>query len=157
MAAKVAPIPPGYHALTPYIVVKDAARALDFYQKAFGARVHTRMDGPGGSVMHAEIQIGDSMLMLADEWPEYGNKAPLPDHRSHSLHLYVPDVDQAFERAIAAGCTVMHPLSDQFWGDRMGKLIDPFGHMWGLATHIEDVSDEECKRRAAAMFGGEKS
>jgi len=154
MPKPVSYVSEGFHTVTPYIVVKGAANAIDFYKKAFGAEEVMRMGGPGEPVMHAEIRIGDSMIMLSDEWPDYGNKAPLANHTSSSLHLYVPDADKAFERAIAAGCTVKMPVSDMFWGDRYGKVVDPFGHVWGIATHQEDVSPEECAKRAAAWKPG---
>lgn len=155
MGANVSTTPAGYHTITPALTIKGAAKAIDFYKKAFGAEEIMRMNGPDGqSVMHAEIKIGDSFLMLGDEMPDYGHKAPLPNHCSSSLHIYVADVDKAFQRAIDAGCTVKFPVADMFWGDRYGKVIDPFGHVWGLATHIEDVSPEECARRAAAWKPG---
>lgn len=145
----VSAIPDGYHTITPYLVIKDAAKAIEFYKKAFGAETVMVMDGPGGKVMHGEIRIGNSMMMLSDEHPDHGHKAPLPNHHSASMFLYVADVDASFKRAVDAGCTVMYPLADQFWGDRMGKVMDPFGHTWGMATHKEDVSPEECQRRMA--------
>ncbi len=151
----VSPIPEGYHTVTPYLVVKDAAKAIDFYKKAFGAEAVVVMPGPGGKVMHAEIRIGDSMLMLGDEHPSYGAVGPTGDQRYASMHLYVPNVDAAFKRAVDAGCTVKMPIMDMFWGDRFCKIIDPFGQHWSLATHTEDVTPEECARRAKeAMSGG---
>lgn len=150
----VPPIPPGFHTLTPYLVVKDATAAMDFYKRAFGATEIMAMRGPDGRMMHAELRIGDSPLMLSGEWPEFGNKAPLPDHVSVSLHLYVPDVDASFAQAVAAGCQPVFPVSDTFWGDRYGKLLDPFGHVWGVATHKEDLSEAEIAQRAARQFGG---
>ncbi len=108
------------------------------------------MRSPTGGVMHAELKIGDSVFMLSGEWPEHGLKAPLPNHFSSGMHVYVPNTDQAFQRAVDAGCRPVMPPADLFWGDRYAKVLDPFGHVWGLATHIEDVSDEECARRAAA-------
>ncbi len=149
MASKIPPIPPGFHTLTPAIVVKDGNAALELYKKAFGAEEVSCLRSPTGGVMHAELKIGDSMLMLSDEFPDFGAKAPLPNHYSSSLNLYVPDVDRAFDRAVAAGCKAIMPPANMFWGDRYGKLLDPFGHVWGLATHIEEVSPEECARRAA--------
>lgn len=154
MANPVSPTPDGYHSVTPAICVNGGAKAIEFYKKAFGAEEISVMPGEGGKIMHAELKFGDSIVFLGDEFPEYGFKAPIPNHTSSSLHLYVADVDKAFERAVAAGCTVKMPLSDMFWGDRYGKVVDPFGHTWGLATHIEDVSPEECARRAAAWKPG---
>lgn len=154
MPAKVAFIPPGFHTLTPSLIVRDADAALRFYARAFGAEEVMCLRTPGGGVMHAEMKIGDSIFMLGGEWPEHGMKAPLPNHHSGGLALYVPDVDAAFARAVEAGCTVVMPPTDMFWGDRYAKVLDPFGHQWGVATHIEDVSPEECARRAAAWKPG---
>ncbi len=143
--------PPGYHTVTPYLIVKGAAQALDFYQTAFGATLLMRMDGPEGRVMHAEIKIGDSPIMLADEAPDLGLRSPLSlGGASASLLVYVDDVDVRFATAVAAGATVQRPVKDQFYGDRSGTLTDPFGQMWTLATHIEDVSPEEMTRRMQA-------
>jgi len=152
--ANVKPVPDGYHTLTPYIVVDGAADAIAFYQKAFGAEEIYRMPGPGGKVMHAEIQIGDSRLMLSDAIPEMGGRSPKSLGGSPaSILIYVRDVDAAFARAVGAGATVDMPLMDMFWGDRYGKVKDPFGHLWQLATHVEDVSPEEMGKRAAAAMG----
>ena len=142
--AKVQPIPKGYHVITPSIVVRGAAEAIEFYKKAFGAKEINRMAGPDGRVMHAEIRIGDSIVMLGDEFPAMGSKSPLTvGGISSSLMIYTEDVDSAYARAIAAGCTAERQPEDQFWGDRMGTLVDPFGHRWSLATHKTDVSEEE--------------
>jgi PhnB protein len=149
----VKPIPEGYHSVTPYLIVSNAGRALDFYKSAFGAKEMIRMEQPGGRIGHAEIQIGDSRVMLADEFPEMGAKSP--DSLGGSpvgLMLYVQDVDSQFRQAIAAGAKEVRPVQDQFYGDRSGTLVDPFGHQWTLGTHKEDVSDEEMKRRMAAAF-----
>jgi PhnB protein len=149
----VKPIPEGYHSVTPYLIVSNAGRALDFYKSAFGAKEMVRMEQPGGRIGHAEIQIGDSRVMLADEFPEMGAKSP--DSLGGSpvgLMLYVQDVDSQFRQAIAAGAKEVRPVQDQFYGDRSGTLVDPFGHQWTLGTHKEDVSDEELKRRMAAAF-----
>ena len=148
----VKPIPEGYHALTPYLVVKGAAAALDFYARAFGAKELLRMADPSGRIGHAEMKIGDSAFMLADEHPEVGAVAP-PASGGHylTLLLYVPDVDATFKRAIAAGATEVKPVQLQFYGDRSGRLRDPFGHEWTLATHVEDVPHEEMDRRAREM------
>jgi PhnB protein len=149
----VKPIPEGYHSVTPYLIVSNAGRALDFYKSAFGAKEMIRMEQPGGRIGHAEMQIGDSRVMLADEFPEMGAKSP--DSLGGSpvgLMLYVQDVDSQFRQAIAAGAKEVRPVQDQFYGDRSGTLVDPFGHQWTLGTHKEDVSDEELKRRMAAAF-----
>jgi PhnB protein len=145
----VKPIPEGYHTLTPYLIVKGAAAALEFYAKAFGAQELSRMADPSGKVGHAEMKIGDSPFMLADEFHEVGAVAPQPGAgHSVSFLVYVPDVDAAFARAIAAGAKAVRPVQDQFYGDRSGTLEDPFGHQWTLATHLEDVPPEEMERRA---------
>ncbi len=154
MSHRVSPVRDGFHTITPAITVKDPDAAIKFYQKAFGAEKVMCLRGPGGSVMHVELKFGDSMLMMGGEWPDMGIKAPLPNHCSSALHFYFPNVDQAFKRAIDAGCTAIMPPSDMFWGDRYSKVQDPFGHQWGLATHIEDVPNEECARRAAAWKPG---
>jgi PhnB protein len=148
----VKPIPDGYNTVTPYLICKDAAKALDFYKRAFGAEQMVRMDGPGGSIAHAEIKIGNSPIMLADEHPQMGYKSPLEyGGTSVSIVLYVADVDALFKRAIAAGAKEQRAVADQFYGDRMGTLTDPFGHVWSIATHKEDVAPDEMKRRMAEM------
>jgi PhnB protein len=145
----VKPIPDGYHTLTPYLIVRGAAAALDFYAKALGATELYRMADPSGRVGHAEMQLGDSRFMLADEFPERGAVSPQGrEGHSVSFLLYVPDVDAAFARAVAAGGRAVRPVQDQFYGDRTGTLEDPFGHQWTLATHVEDVSPEEMERRS---------
>jgi PhnB protein len=147
MAAK--PIPDGYHTVTPYLVVKGGAAALDYYKKAFAATELFRMADPGGAVRHAEIKIGDSVIMLADEAPEMGFRGPQSLGGSPiGIMLYVEDADKQFNQAVAAGGKVKSPVQDQFYGDRSGTLIDPFGHLWTIATHKEDVSQEEMARRA---------
>jgi PhnB protein len=144
----VKPIPDGYHTVTPYLIIKGAAAALDFYKKAFGAVELMRMPGPDGSVAHAEIRIGDSPVMLGDEMPQMGYKGPLSLGGSPvGIMIYVPDVDATFNRAVAAGGKVVKPLQDQFYGDRSGTLTDPFGHVWTVATHKEDVAPDEMERR----------
>lgn len=144
----VKPIPEGYHTLTPYLIVKDAARAIAFYQKAFGATELMRLADPSGKVGHAEIKVGDSPIMLADEFPEMGVVGPQTLGGSPViLLLYVPDVDAQFNQAIAAGAKVLRPVKDQFYGDRSGTLSDPFGHLWTLATHQEDLSPAEIQQR----------
>jgi PhnB protein len=143
----VKPIPEGYHTLTPYMTVRDAARAIEFYKKAFGATERGVMKDPTGKVMHAELLIGDSIVMLADEYPDYGALSPeTVGGSSMGLHIYVDNVDAAFDRAIKAGARVEMPVMDQFWGDRYGKLKDPFGHKWSIATHTKDLSADEMKR-----------
>jgi len=144
----VKPVPEGYHTLTPCLTVRDAARAIEFYKQAFGAEVRGGVaKGPDGKVMHAELQIGDSVIMLTDEFPEYGSLSPQSSGGAGmSLHIYVDGVDAAFDRAVKAGAQVEMPVSDQFWGDRYGKLKDPFGHKWSIATHTKDLSMDEMKR-----------
>ena len=147
---KVAPVPKGYHTVTPYLIFRSAATAIDFYKKAFGAKEIMRMSGPDGRVAHAEIQIGDSRLMLGDEMPEMGARAVesvggTPVH----IFLYLKDIDKAFAQATAAGATAEMPPMDMFWGDRYAKLGDPFGHKWNMATHIEDLTPKEMARRGA--------
>ena len=149
----VKPIPDGYHTATPYLIIRGAAAALDFYKKAFGATELMRFDAPDGRIGHAEIQIGDSRVMFGDENPEFGNKSPQTlGGTPCGLCLYVPDCDAVFAKALAAGATVMKPMADQFYGDRSGTVIDPFGHAWTIATHKEDVSLEEMQARMAAMM-----
>lgn len=149
----VKPIPDGYHSVTPYLVLNGAAAALDYYKKAFGARELFRLPGSDGRIGHAEIMIGNSPIMLADECPERGFSGPeKPGHTPVSLMIYVEDVDQVFPRALAAGGKEMKPLTDQFYGDRSGTLIDPFGHVWTVATHKEDVPPDELQRRIAALM-----
>ncbi|HEX2713000.1 MAG TPA: VOC family protein [Candidatus Acidoferrales bacterium] len=150
--SKTRPIPEGYHTATPYLIIQGAANAIDFYKKVFGATELMRMSGPGGKVMHAEIKIGDSPIMVADEFPEMGVRGPQALGGSPvSIFLYVEDVDALAKRALAAGAKELMPVQDQFWGDRHGKLQDPFGHLWDIATHKEDVAPEEIRKRAAAM------
>jgi PhnB protein len=145
-------IPEGYHSVTPYLVVDGAAAALEFYTKAFGATELMRMPAPGGKIGHAEIMIGDSHVMLADEHPEQGHVGPKTVGGTPvGLMIYVPDVDTMFKTALSLGATETRPVEDQFYGDRMGSLKDPFGHNWMIATHIEDVSPEEMEKRMAAM------
>ncbi|HJT23661.1 MAG TPA: VOC family protein [bacterium] len=148
MTAKVKPIPDGYHSVTPYLSIDGAAGAMEFYKKAFGAKELFRMPGPDGKVGHAEIQIGDSRVMLADENPEMEFRSPKSlGGTPVSLMIYVEDVDRVFQQALAAGARVLRPLKDQFYGDRSGNLQDPFGHKWTLSTHVEDVAPDEMERR----------
>jgi|ERR1043166_5695287 PhnB protein len=150
----VKPVPEGYPSLTPYLIVGDGAAALEFYQKAFGARLRLKLDAPGGRIGHAELEIGDSVIMLADEHPEIGARGPRSFGGSPvGLHLYVEQVDGVVARAVAAGGKLVHPVEDKFYGDRVGTIEDPFGHRWYVTTHIEDVSPEEIGRRAAALHG----
>jgi PhnB protein len=146
--AKPQPIPEGYHTLTPYLIVKGCARALEFYRNAFGAEELYRMAMPDGRIGHAEMRVGDSIFMLADEFPERDIRAP-QGSPPVSLAMYVEDVDALWKRAIGAGGREHRPLQNQFYGDRSGTLTDPFGHQWTIASHVEDVSPEEMKRRMA--------
>ncbi len=155
MAGKVKPIPNGYEGATPYLCCKGAVKAIEFYEKAFGATELHRMDAPGGIIGHAEIKIGGAIIMLADEYPDMGFRSPKtiggsPVH----IYIYVENVDAFAKRAIAAGAKVLRPLADQFYGDRNVQFEDPFGHVWAFGTHIEDVAYDEIERRAAAKFGG---
>jgi uncharacterized glyoxalase superfamily protein PhnB len=153
MAGKPKPIPEGMHTITPHLVIRDAAKAIEFYQKAFGAEVKGIHHTPSGKVMHAMLKIGDSHLMMADEFPEMGSKGPESLGGSPvALNIYVKDVDALFNRAVAAGATVTFPLQNQFWGDRYGQVTDPFGHHWALASHVEDVAPGELERRGKAIF-----
>jgi PhnB protein len=150
--AKVKPIPDGYHSATPYLIVDGAARAIDFYRRAFDAKELMRIPAPNDRIGHAEIKVGDSVIMLADEHPEMDARGPKRYGGTPiSILLYVTDVDRRFEQAIAAGATVERPVADQFYGDRSGTLRDPFGHRWHVHTHKEDVSTEELARRMAAL------
>ena len=152
--AGVKPIPDGYRTLTPYLIVADGAGAISFYERVFGAKLKLKLDGPGGKLGHAELEIGDSVVMLADEFPEH--LAYAPGHFGGSpvtLHLYVEDVDTVVARATGAGATLKRPIENQFYGDRSGTFVDPFGHVWHISTHIEDVSPDEIGRRAAALHG----
>lgn len=151
--ANVKPIPDGYRSVTPYRIVAGAAAAIDFYQQAFGAQLRLRLDGPEGKVGHAELHIGDSVIMLADEAPQMGAKGPAAFGGTPvGLHLYVADVDAVVAKAVAAGAKITQPVEDKFYGDRLGSVEDPFGHRWYVSTHIEDVSPEEINRRLAAML-----
>jgi len=150
---RVSPVPRGFRTLTPEIVVSRGAEAIDFYKRAFGAREVMRMASPDGKIMHAELRIGDSLFFLNDEFPEAAARSPQSlGGASGSLHVYVPNVDTAFQRAIDAGARVQMAVADMFWGDRYGKLADPFGHVWGLATHKEDLSTAQQRKRAEEFF-----
>jgi len=145
----VQPIPKGYHSVTPYLVVNDAARAIDFCKRAFGAQEKMRMDGPGGKIGHAELKIGDSIIMLSDEMPGSGMRSPRSlGGTAAGVFLYVENVDSIFKQAVSAGAKADAQPSDMFWGDRFGKLTDPFGHQWSVATHKEDIAPDEMAKRA---------
>jgi len=147
MPEQVKAVPPGFHALTPHLTVRNAEQALEFYKNAFGAEVLHVAHMPDGKVMHASLRIGDSMLMLNDEFPDYGTLSPLSTGGSAvTIHIYTDNVDAAFNRAVSAGAQVKMPLADQFWGDRYGVVADPFGHKWSLGAHIKDMSPEEMQR-----------
>jgi uncharacterized glyoxalase superfamily protein PhnB len=153
--AAVRAIPEGMHSLTPHIVVRDAARAAEWYLSALGAEEHDRLGLPGGKLMYVELWFGDSAVRIADEFPEAGVLSPQSIGGTPVvLHLFTEDVAALWNRAVAAGAEVLHPLADQFWGDRQGQLTDPFGHRWNLAQHVRDVPREEIARAAAEAFGG---
>ena len=156
MAKAKSYVPEGYRTVTPYLVIRDAAKAIEFYKKVFGATETMSMPMPDGKIAHAEIKIGDSMVMISDEIPEFGTKSPQTLNGTPvGIFLYVPDVDATFTQAIASGATEVMPVADQFWGDRYGKVRDPFGHQWNIATHTEDLTPEEIGERAAnAMSSG---
>jgi PhnB protein len=152
---KAKQIPEGYHTATPYLIIKDAAKAIEFYKKAFGATEVMRFAQPDGKIGHAEIKIGDSHIMLADEFPEMGARSPQTLGGSPvSILLYVEDADAQAKLAVAAGAKVVRPVKDQFYGDRSGSFEDPFGHQWHIATHVEDVAPDEMHKRAAAAGRG---
>lgn len=148
MPGQVRPIPQGFRAVTPYLTVNDAARAIDFYKRAFGAQELSRVEAPGGKIAHADIKIGDSIVMLADEMPGTSVRSPLSlSGTTGGVHLYVENADALFNQAVSAGAHVEAPLTDMFWGDRYGRLKDPFGHSWSIATHKEDVAPAEMSKR----------
>ena len=150
--ANVTPVPEGFSAVTPHLVVAGAADAIEFYTKAFGAEEKSRMPGPKGKLMYAEIEIAGARVMLADEFPEFGSTGPQSGSTSPvTIHLYVDDADAVFARAVEAGAKVTMPIEDMFWGDRYGKIEDPFGHSWAIATRKEDLSDQEIMSRAPTM------
>ena len=154
--ANVKTVPDGYHSITPYLFIDGAAAAIEFYKQAFGATEIMRMGAPGGKVGHAELQIGSSRIMLSDESLEMGAKSPKTVGGSPvMIHLYIDDVDAAVTRSVAAGATITRPVADQFYGDRTGGIRDPSGHVWHVATHVEDVSQEEMMKRAAAQGQGQ--
>ncbi len=148
-------IPEGYPRVTPYLCIDGAAAAIDFYGTVFGATERFRMPAPEGKIGHAELQLGDSLIMLSDEWPEMGVRGPKAIGGTPvTISVYVDDVDTVFERAVAGGATALRQVETQFYGDRSGQFEDPFGHRWSVATHVEDVSPEEMARRSAEMTGG---
>jgi PhnB protein len=150
---EVRAVPPGLHTITPHIVVRDAMAASEWYQRALGAEERDRLPLPNGKVMYVELWFGDSPVMVADEFPEFGILSPLAIGGTPVvLHIFTENVEGAWQRAVEAGATVVGPLQDQFWGDRQGQLLDPFGHKWGLAQHVRDVPDDEIAAAAAAMF-----
>lgn len=152
MTGIVSTPPPGYHSVTPYLALRNTVAAIDFYRRAFGAELLMKLEMPDGKIAHAEIRIGNSVLMMSEENEQWGNLSPLTLGNSPVfLMIYVPDVDAAFARAIAAGATQVRPVEDQFYGDRAGTLKDPFGYQWTLATHVENVSTEEAQRRMEKM------
>ena len=149
----VQPVPDGYHTVSPYLAVEDAATAIDYYKKAFGATERVRMEAPDGKIGHAELEIGDSIVMLADPFPQASTKPPHElGGTSAGVFLYVEDVDRVVKRAVEAGATVTMEVADQFWGDRFGTVTDPFGHVWSVATHVEDVPPAEMAERAKAAM-----
>jgi PhnB protein len=154
-ASKVNFIPKGYHAVTPYLCVKGAAQAIEFYKRAFGAKEIMRMPGPNGTIGHAEIQINNCRIMLADEFPEMNFRSPQAFGGTPvGINLYVKDVDAVAKKVVAAGAKLLRPVADQFYGDRSCSVEDPFGHVWHIATHVKDVSMREMKKRAAALASG---
>ena len=154
MTSNVRPIPEGYHSVTPYLILSGAADAIEFYKKAFGAAEVMRMPAPGGKVGHAEVEIGGSRIMLADEYPDMGYRGPKAIGGTPvTIHLYVEDVDTVARQAVAAGAKERRPVKDEFYGDRSGNFEDPFGHVWHIATHKEDLSPDDIKRRADEAMG----
>ena len=152
MNVPVKPIPEGMHSLTPYLTVKDAPSAIEFYIRAFGAEALQRIPGPDGRLLHASVKIGDSVLMMSEEFPEFGSRGPLSLGGSPvTIHLYVEDVDAAWAKAVGAGCEITMPLEDTFWGDRFGCLRDPYGHVWSLASRVRDLTAEEVMEAAAKI------
>lgn len=154
MAKSANPIPEGFRTLTPHLTVKNAAGYIEFLKRAFGAVEMNRAPAPGGKLMHAQVRIGDSILMFNDEFPEFGGPLIAEGRWPLTLHLYVPDADAVFAQAVAAGCQATMPMTDQFWGDRYGHVKDPSGFTWAIATHTEDLTPEEIHQRQAAAFGG---
>jgi uncharacterized glyoxalase superfamily protein PhnB len=157
MKKKTPAVPAGRHTLIPTLTMKDAKKAIEFYERAFGAKATSEpFLMPDGRVGHAELKVGDSYFMLADEFPDFGALAPDGKKSSHGMFLYVDDCDAVLKRALDAGARTLMPIGDQFWGDRMGQIQDPFGHRWSIATHKEDLTDAQIKERARAVFSGAK-
>ena len=155
MSPSVKPIPDGYPRVSPYLVVDGAAQAIDFYTQVLGASERMRMGGPDGKIGHAELEFGDSVVMLADEYPDMGYVGPKAVGGTPvTIGVYVEDVDKTFDAAVKAGAKALRPVEDQFYGDRSGQIEDPFGHRWSISTHVEDVPPDEMEKRAAAMGGG---
>jgi len=153
MARASQPIPRGFHTVTASLIVHNAAEAIEFYKKALGAKERMRMKAPDGKIGHAELEIGDSIVFLSDEYPNMGGKSPrTAGTYTGALYLYVPDVDKSFQQAVDAGGKVTMPVTDMFWGDRYGQFMDPFGHYWGLSTHTEDLTEPEIAERSKAFF-----
>jgi len=153
MAPTVKPVPDGFHTATPSVVVRDAGKAIDFYKKVFGAEERMRMPGPDGRIMHAEIKIGDSIIFLSDEMPNMGGKSPQSvGAYTGGIYLYVPNVDEIHQRAVDAGAKSAGPVSDMFWGDRLGHFVDPFGHAWSVSTHVADLTEQEMEKGAQAFY-----
>jgi uncharacterized glyoxalase superfamily protein PhnB len=153
MAASVKPVPEGFHTATPSLVVRDAGKAIDFYKKVFGAEERMRMPDPSGRIMHAEIKIGDSIIFLSDEIPNMGGKSPQSlGAYTGGVYLYVPNVDEIHKRAVEAGAKSAGPVSDMFWGDRLGHFVDPFGHAWSVSTHVADLTEQEMEKGAQAFY-----
>jgi PhnB protein len=156
MAAK--PIPDGYHTVTPYLAVDDAAQAIEYYKKAFGAKERVRMEAPGGKIGHAELEVGDSLIMLFDPFPQSSTRPPKElGGTSASVFMFVEDVDAVVKQAVDAGATITMEVADQFWGDRFGTVTDPFGHVWSIATHIEDLTPDEIAERGKAAMAAMSS
>jgi PhnB protein len=156
MAAK--PIPDGYHTVTPYLAVDDAAQAIEYYEKAFGAKERVRMEAPGGKIGHAELEVGDSLIMLFDPFPQSSTRPPKElGGTSASVFMFVEDVDAVVKQAVDAGATITMEVADQFWGDRFGTVTDPFGHVWSIATHIEDLTPDEIAERGKAAMAAMSS
>ncbi len=153
MANSVKPVPEGFHTATPSLVVKNAAQAIEFYKKVFGAEERMQMPGPDGKIIHAEIKIGDSIIFLSDEIPNMGGKSPQTlGAYTGGVYLYVPNVDEIHRRAVEAGAKSAGPVSDMFWGDRVGHFVDPFGHAWNVSTHVADLSEAEMEKGAQEFY-----
>lgn len=153
MTASVKPVPDGFHTATPSMVVRDAAKAIDFYKQVFGAEERMRMPGPDGKIIHAEIKIGDSIIFLSEEIPNMGGKSPQSvGAYTGGIYIYVPNVDEIHQRAVDAGAKSAGPVSDMFWGDRLGHFVDPFGHAWSVSTHVADLTEKEMEKGAEQFY-----